>query len=227
MSKILIIEDNQDFRELLQNYLEDAGYAVAAFDDGVPGLEGFRQGAFDLVLVDIMLPQTDGYGVVEEIRKMSGVPVIMLTALDSEAHQLRGFELCIDDYVVKSVSMPVLLQKIAAVLRRTKGQTASNAGETAELSCRSLFLDIKSHAVTASGIPVDLTLLEFDILRKLLEAEGRVITRKALIEELWDYNYYGGERIVDTHIKNIRKKLGADDCIETVRGVGYKIPKAR
>lgn len=224
MNKILVIEDNPDYRELLQNYLEDAGYSVTSFDDGTPALEKFAHGDFNLVLLDIMLPQTDGYYVAEKIRESSNVPIIMLTALDSDAHQIRGYKLNIDDYIVKSISMPVLLEKAAAVLRRSRGVADGTSAE--KLTVRNLTLDIKSHTVTASGKTVDLTLLEFEVLRELLQASGEVITRKKLISKLWDYKYYGDERIVDTHVKNIRKKLGGDDCIETVRGVGYKIPKA-
>lgn len=219
MALILVVEDNPDYRELLVNFLESAEYKVMAAMDGVEALEFVRKYDFDLVLLDLMLPKIDGYGVCELLRKDSDVPVIMLTALDSEEHQVRGYDLRIDDYITKPVSMPILLHKVAAVLRRT-----SHSG-TDCLSCHNISLDLKGHTVSVAGKDVDFTLREFEILLELMQVPGEVVTRKSLLARLWGYEFYGDTRIVDTHIKNIRKKLGEEECIETVRGVGYKLRK--
>lgn len=152
-----------------------------------------------------MLPRMDGFGVCELIRQRSQVPILMLTALDGEETQLRGFKLDIDDYVTKPFSMPVLLEKIRVILRRSDGMDGK----------RETF---------AGGRLLDLTAREFDLLRTFLEAPGRVFTREMLLVRLWGYDFYGDGRVVDTHIKNLRRKLG-QDYIETVKGVGYRAAK--
>ncbi|MCL1965112.1 MAG: response regulator transcription factor [Firmicutes bacterium] len=219
MARILVVEDNPDYRELLQNFLESDHYTVAAACDGAQALRLVHQESFDLILLDLMLPGIDGYGVCEAIRRDSNIPIIMLTALDSEAHQVRGFDLRIDDYITKPVSMRILLRKAAAVLRRTA------PSESANLIFYGLSLNEKSHTVSVAGNPAQFTLREYEILLALMRKPGEVVSRKALLSKVWGYDFYGDDRIVDTHIKNIRKKLGAEDCIETVRGVGYKLQK--
>ncbi len=219
MTQILVVEDNPDYREVLQNFLESAGYSVTTAEDGVEALVMAKKQVFDLILLDLMLPKIDGYGVCELIRKESNIPIIMLTALDSEEHQVRGFNLCVDDYITKPVSMPILLHKVAAVLRR------SAHSETKYLTYKNIHLDMNTHNVSIAGNLIDFTLREFEILQELLRSPGDVVTRKTLLSKIWGYDFYGDERIVDTHIKNIRKKLGVEDCIETIRGVGYKLQK--
>lgn len=220
MKRILVIEDDPDIQEMLCAYLRDAGYEALAAVDGVAALELFRQGGWSLVLLDLMLPKIDGYGVCELLRRESDVPIIMLSALDAEENQLRGFDLRIDDYVTKPFSMPVLLRKIAAVLRRR-----GNEAESRQLRYQDIVLDLDAYQVTAAGEPIELTAREFELLRELLQNQGRVLTRSVLLGRLWNYDFLGDERIVDSHIKNLRKKLGRD-CVETVRGVGYKVEKA-
>lgn len=217
MAKILVVEDNHDYQELLQNFLESAGHEIETADDGAKALELVREHSFDLVLLDLMLPKLDGFGVCEAIRKNCNVPVIMLTALEDEEYQMRGYLQQIDDYITKPVSMPLLLHKVEAVLRRTM-QSVSG-----ELRFDAISLNLKTHVVRVADEPIDMTLREFDILHELMRSPGEVVTRKALIDKLWGYDFYGDTRIVDTHMKNIRKKLGDSDCIETVRGVGYKL----
>ena len=219
MKSILIIEDEPDIQELLRAYLEDAGYRTAVAGDGVAALELFGAQPFDLVLLDLMLPQIDGFGVCACIRQKSQVPILMLTALDGEESQLRGFRLDIDDYVTKPFSMPVLLEKIRVILRRR-----GSAGEDSRLRYRDLSLDLDSREAVLDGRPLDLTAREFELLRELLSSPGRVFTREILLAKLWGYDFFGDERVVDSHIKNLRKKLGVD-YIETVRGVGYRVPK--
>lgn len=216
MAKILIVEDEYDIRELLQNYLENEGYQVVSASDGEQALEMFHSTTPDLILLDIMLPLLNGYEVCKAIREESNIPVIMLTALDSEQSQLKGFDLRIDDYIPKPFSMPILLRKIAAVLRRTVG------GITERLTYKALSLDLDGYRAFVDGQAIDLTQKEFELLKALLQNQGRVLSRQTLLNRVWSYDFYGDERIVDTHIKNLRKKLGID-YIETIRGVGYRI----
>ena len=219
MKHIFVIEDEPDIQELLCAYLRDAGYKTTAAGDGVAALELFRKETFDLVLLDLMLPKIDGFGVCEVIRRQSQVPILMLTALDGEEQQLRGFGLRIDDYVTKPFSMPVLLEKIRAVLRRSGG-----GEEGSRLRYRDLWMDLDTREVVLSGSPIELTAREFELLHTLVSAPGRVFTRELLLSKLWGYDFYGDERVVDSHIKNLRHKLGRD-YIETVRGVGYRAAK--
>lgn len=221
MRRILIVEDEPDIQELLCAYLREAGYETAVAGDGVTALSLFQSQSFDLVLLDLMLPRIDGFGVCELIRRQSQVPILMLTALEGEEHQLRGFDLNIDDYVTKPFSMPVLLQKIRVILRRSAGSEleAENC-----LRYRDLTLRPDTREVTVNGRPLELTAREFDLLHTFLSSPGRVFTREMLLSRLWGYDFYGDERVVDSHIKNLRHKLERD-YIETVRGVGYRAAK--
>ena len=219
MKNILIVEDELDIQELLCAYLQEAGYQTVTAGDGVTALALFKEQPFDLVLLDIMLPKIDGFGVCELIRRQSQVPVLMLTALDAEEQQLRGFGLEIDDYVTKPFSMPILLEKIRAVLRRSAGAEPDN-----RLRYRDLAIDPDTREAVLDGRVLDLTTREFDLLYTFLHAPGRVFTREMLLARLWGYDFYGDERVVDSHIKNLRHKLGRN-YIETVRGVGYRAAK--
>lgn len=221
LQKILVIEDDFDIQELLQNFLQEAGYEVASAKDGVEAISFFSNGQFDLILLDIMLPKIDGFTVCELIRRQSQIPIIMLTALNGEEEQIRGLDLQVDDYITKPFSMPVLVRKIAAVLRRSyQGQN----DEHQIISYQNLVFDLDSYTVKVDDDDYELTQREFEILRELLTHQGRVMTRQNLLDKLWRYDFYGDERVVDTHIKNLRKKLGID-FIQTIRGVGYKIDK--
>ena len=217
MATILIVEDEFDIRELLEAYLTNEGYKVIAAEDGEEALELFHDGHPDLVLLDLLLPGLDGFQVCRAIREESDLPVIMLTALGSEQSELKGFDLRVDDYIAKPFSMPVLLRRVEAVLRRTmKGPAAR------KLAHRALSLDLDGYKASVAGETIELTGREFALLRVLLQNRGRVLTRQMLLNRVWGYDFYGDERIVDTHIKNLRKKLGVD-YIETIRGVGYRI----
>ncbi|EOS47027.1 MAG: response regulator transcription factor [Lachnospiraceae bacterium] len=219
LQKILIVEDDLDIQELLQNFLQEAGYRTVTANDGVEALSLFS-GEFDLVLLDIMLPRIDGFAVCELLRRESNVPIIMLTALSGEEEQIKGLDLEVDDYITKPFSMPVLVRKIAAVLRRSNQNQEKNQA----ISYQGVTLDLDSYTAEANGKTYGLTQREFEILRELMLHQGRVLTRQNLLEKLWRYDFYGDERVVDTHIKNLRKKLGID-FIKTIRGVGYKIEK--
>ena len=219
MKNILIVEDERDIQELLSAYLRNAGYAPTVAGDGVVALNLFQTLSFDLVLLDIMLPKIDGFGVCELIRRQSQVPILMLTALDGEAEQLRGFGLDIDDYITKPFSMPVLLEKIRVILRRSSGTEAANC-----LRYRDLMINPDTREVFLDGQPLDLTAKEFELLYNFLVAPGRVFTREMLLAKLWGYDFFGDERVIDSHIKNLRHKLKRD-YIETIRGVGYRAAK--
>lgn len=219
MQKILIVEDDPFIQALLHDFIREAGYGVALASDGVEALAKCTGEPFDLILLDVMLPKIDGFGVCEVIRQKSSVPIIMLTALDGEENQIRGLDFKADDYITKPFSMPVLLRRIAAVLRRASGQ----ADAPQMLRYRDLTLDLAGYRVQVGGARIDLTPREFEILRELILHRGRILTRQNLLQTLWKYEFFGDERIIDTHIKNLRKKLGAADYIETIRGVGYRI----
>lgn len=221
MRKILIVEDDLSIQALLHDFIKEAGYDVALASDGVEALAKYSEQIFDLVLLDIMLPKIDGYSVCEVIRQKSDVPIIMLTALDDEEHQIKGLDLQADDYITKPFSMPVLLRKIDAVLRRC----AKRDDTPQTMHYKDLTLDLEGYRAYAKDERIDLTPREFEILRELLTHTGRILTRQNLLQTLWKYEFFGEERIIDTHIKNLRKKLGTADYIETIRGVGYRIDK--
>ena len=222
MSKmILIIEDERSIQNVIKAFLEDAGYTVILAGDGLEGVEQFRLHKPDLVLLDLMLPKIDGFAVCEILRKESRVPIIMLTALDDDDSQLKGFDALADDYITKPFSMPVVMKRIEAVLRRAEQGPAASSSV---IRYKEITLDTDSLTVLVGALNVSLTAREFDILKLLLENQGRVVSREKLLDSIWGYGYIGDEKIVNTHIKNIRKKLGVD-YIETIRGAGYKIEK--
>lgn len=221
MQRILVVEDDLDIQELLKNFLQEAGYETVLANDGVEAISTFSRFQFHLVLLDVMLPKMDGFAVCELIRSQSQVPIIMLTALSSEEEQIRGLDLKVDDYITKPFSMPVLIRKIAAVLRRSSREPG-DAHET--VAYQNLLLDMDGYTAAVDGKIYELTRREFEVLKELLTNQGRVLTRQNLLDRLWKYDFYGDERVVDTHIKNLRKKLGID-FIQTVRGVGYKVEK--
>ena len=221
MQKILVVEDDLDIQELLKNFLQEVGYEIILASDGVEALSVFSTAQFDLVLLDVMLPKIDGFAVCEFIRKQSQVPIIMLTALSGEEEQIRGLDLQVDDYITKPFSMPILIRKIAAVLRRSGG---THEDEHKTIAYQNLILDCDNYTATVDGAAYELTQREFEVLKELLTNQGRILTRQNLLDKLWRYDFYGDERVVDTHIKNLRKKLGIE-FIQTIRGVGYKIDK--
>ena len=221
MQNILIVEDDMDILELLREFLKEAGYEVTSASDGIEAMDLFVKNKYDLILLDIMLPKIDGFGVCELIRKQSQIPIIMLTALGGEEEQIRGLDLQVDDYITKPFSVPILIRKIAAVLRRSS-RTQEEGHKAIEYQNLSLNLD--NYTATVDGTAYELTQREFEVLRELLTHQGRIMTRQNLLDKLWRYDFYGDERVVDTHIKNLRKKLGIE-FIQTVRGVGYKIDK--
>lgn len=219
--RLLVVEDEPDIRELLMNYLSNEGYQVVSASDGVEAIGLFSKENYDLVILDIMMPKIDGFGVCEVIKKQSNVPVIFLSALNDDKTQIKGYDLMADDYITKPFSMPIFLRKVKALLRR------SNSAEIRQdevLVCGDIIINPDTMSVTVKGKDVELTSREFDILLTLAKNPGRVYSREMLLNLLWDFNSLVDERIVDSHIKNLRHKIG-DDYIETIRGRGYKIDK--
>ena len=223
MYRILIVEDDVDISELLQSWLTEAGYQTAEAEDGLKALKVFESGQFDLVLLDLMLPRLDGFGVCEWIRKRSDVPIVMLTALDGEDEQLRGYDLRIDDYVTKPFSMRELMARVKANMRRTlsgeereKPQTEAGDG---------LRISRSSGMVYKNGRALELSAREFDILCFLSASPGRVFSREELMEQVWGYDYYGDLRAVDVAIRRLREKVEDEPAspkhIITKRGMGY------
>ncbi|MBR3033557.1 MAG: response regulator transcription factor [Clostridiales bacterium] len=221
MKKILVVEDEPDIRELLGNYLKNEGYAVVSAEDGVEAISVFSKEKPDLIILDIMIPKIDGYGVCEVIKKQADVPVLMLSALGEEKDLLKGYDSMADDYMTKPFSMPVLLRKVSAILRRRDGSSDAESTSPAVI-CGDLTLIPDRMEVLVKGEKVEVTSREFDLLLTMAKHPGRIYTRETLLDMLWDYNSFVDERIVDSHIKNLRHKLGGD-YIETVRGRGYRI----
>lgn len=219
---ILVVEDEKSIQKIIRAFLEDAGYTVILAGDGIDGIEKFHRYNPNLVLLDLMLPKIDGFAVCEILRKESRVPIIMLTALDDDADQMKGFDALADDYITKPFSMPLVVRHIEAVLRRA--QQDSPVEELSVIHYKNIAVNTDSLTVHVDGEAVALTTREFEILRFLLENQDKVITRENLMDSIWGYEYFGDEKIVNTHIKNIRRKLGVD-YIETIRGAGYKIEK--
>ena len=213
MQKILVVEDDFDIRELLQNFLQEAGYEVATANDGIEALSLFSGQRYDLIILDILLPKIDGYGVCELIRKQSDVPIIMLTALSGEEDQIRGLDLQVDDYITKPFSMPILLRKIAAVLRRSK------RGEDEKpqiITYGNLLLNCDSYATTVDGSDFELTQKEFEILRELLTHQGRILTRQNLLDNLVGIKECSKENY-DRHTQKHNNFNPTDTSLSTVQ----------
>lgn len=213
---ILVVEDDQYIQQLISEFLRAQNYEVDVASDGLEGWTKFQQQSYDLVILDLMLPSLDGYTICRMIREKSQTPVIVMTALSEEKDQLRAFEEEADDYVTKPFSFQVLMMRVEAVLRRTRN------AQSDELFDDRLRLDPDAYKVYVDGKFIETTTKEFDILQTLLNNAGRIMTRDMLLDKVWGYDYFGDSRIVDAHIKNIRKKLGIP-VIRTVKGVGYAL----
>jgi len=219
--KILIIEDEKKMQEIIKEFLVEYGYLVDCADDGLDGLSMFHQSVYDLIILDVMMPKIDGFAVLELIRKESDVPVIMLTALEEEENQMKGFDLQADDYVLKPFSMNLLIRRVEAVLRR-KQSGSTNTEQEQLLEYKEIVVDTKACEVRVSGRNIPFTYKEYELLKLFMENKNKVFTREELLNQVWGYDYIGDGRVVNGHIKNIRKKLGMD-FVTTVRGMGYKI----
>ena len=198
MANILVCDDDKDIVEAISIYLEQEGYVIFKAYDGLEAINILRSQPVDLLIIDIMMPKLDGIRATLKIREENPLPIIILSAKSEDADKILGLNVGADDYVTKPFSIPVLLQKIRAVLRRTTG----HAGDE-PICYRNLTLDLEGYQAYLGGTPVDLTRREIALLRTLLENQGRVLTRQMLLNRVWSYDFYGDERIVDTHIKNL------------------------
>ena len=226
MTKILIVEDESSFSEAISFLLGKEGFETDVAENGRTALELFKASASDLVLLDLMIPEVSGIEVCRAIRTTSMVPIIMLTAKDSEVDKVVGLELGADDYVTKPYSSRELVARIKAVLRRGTPESADADSSSAIQSAGNIRMDVERHQVTVNGTLINLPLKEFELLEFLMRNEGRVLTRGQLIDRVWGGDYYGDTKTLDVHIKRLRSKIEEDPAnpqlIQTIRGLGYK-----
>jgi two-component system alkaline phosphatase synthesis response regulator PhoP len=221
MAKILIVDDEPSIVKLVTAYLEPEGYQVYTASDGPSGLKAARAYKPDLVVLDVMLPGMDGIELLSRLRRESGVYVILLTAKTEETDKIVGLSVGADDYVTKPFSPRELVARIKAALRRL--QAGADLGhESPVLAFKHVRIDVGARQVTVDERPIELTAIEFDLLRNLAENRGRVMRRERLLEKVWGYDYFGELRVVDVHLGHVRQKLGKSNFIATVRGVGYR-----
>lgn len=222
MTRILVVDDDPGIVKVVRAYLEKAGFQVLVAYDGKKALHIARHDKPDLVILDLMLPEMDGWDVCRALRRESDVPIIMLTARVEDTDKLIGLELGADDYVTKPFSPQELVARVRAVLRRVQGMPA----KPERISRGDITVDLSRHAVTVGDEPLDLTPTEFDLLATLMQDPGRTFTRSQLLEQTQGYAYEGYERTIDVHIKNLRQKIEPDPSnpqhIRTVYGVGYR-----
>jgi len=221
MTKILVIDDEPSIINLVSAYLKPEGYEVFTASDGNAGLKAARTFKPDLIILDLMLPGIDGIELLSRLRRESDVYVIMLTARTDETDKIVGLSVGADDYVTKPFSPRELVARVKAALRRIKTGTGTSE-ERSVLSFKHVRMDIGAHTVTVDDVPIELTSIEFDLLRALAENRGRVLSREQLLEKIWGAEYFGEMRVVDVHLGHVRQKLGDESLIATVRGVGYR-----
>ena len=225
MTRVLVVEDEDSFSEALEFLLGKEGFSVITAATGSEALRKFEQGGIDLILLDLMIPEVSGTEVCRQIRTKSKVPIIMLTAKDSEVDKVVGLEIGADDYVTKPYSSRELIARINAVLRRNSGDGVTL--DPGVMMVQGIRMDIDRHQVSVNGIPVSLPLKEFELLEFLMRNAGRVLTRIQLIDRVWGSDYVGDTKTLDVHIKRLRAKIESDPAnptiIQTVRGLGYKM----
>ncbi len=220
MYKILIVDDEKKIREVIREYAEFSGYEVTEAEDGMTAIGFCKLNDYDLIIMDIMMPRLDGFTACKEIKKIKNIPIIMLSARGEEYDKLFGFELGIDDYVVKPFSPKELLARANAVISRAN-QITTEADDLMVFD--GLEINIPSRTVSVDGIRLQLTPKEYELLFYLIQHQNIALSRNKLLSEIWGYDFFGDDRTIDTHIKNLRNNLGDyRDCIVTLRGVGYK-----
>lgn len=221
---LLVVDDESRIRDLIRKYAAFEGYAVDEAANGMEAIEKFSKGNYDLIIMDVMMPELDGFSACREIRRMSQVPVIMLSARGEEYDRIHGFELGVDDYVVKPFSPRELMMRVSAILKRSAAATAANDNDRVVMG--DLVVDFTARQVSLHGENLSLSPKEYDLLFYMVRNRGIALTREKLISDVWGYDFFGDDRTLDTHIKLLRKSLGDyADRISTLRGVGYRFEK--
>jgi DNA-binding response OmpR family regulator len=217
-SRILVVDDESRMRKLVGDFLRRDGYEVLEAGDGQEAVDIFRENRdIALIIMDVMMPKMDGYQATKLIREESKVPIIMLTAKSEERDELEGFDLGVDEYVTKPFSPKTLVARVGAILRR------SGATEKERIEIDGIVLDRAAHQVTIDGRPVELSFKEFELLAYFMENNGRALSREMILNHVWNYDYYGDARTIDTHVKKLRSKMGEKgNLIQTIWGMGYK-----
>ena len=219
-TKILVVDDESRMRKLVKDFLVRQGYTVLEAADGMEAMDYFYEDKdIALIILDVMMPKMDGWQVCREIRMHSKVPIIMLTARSEERDELQGFDLGVDEYISKPFSPKILVARVEAILRRTQG-----SGNTDEISAGGIVVDKAAHTVMSDGSPVDLSFKEFELLTYFIENQGIALSREKILNNVWNYDYFGDARTIDTHVKKLRSKLGdKGELIKTIWGMGYKL----
>ena len=217
--KILVVDDESRMRKLVRDFLEREGFEVLEAGDGMEAMEIFyEEKEIALIILDVMMPKMDGWQVCREVRQSSKVPIIMLTARSEERDELQGFDLGIDEYISKPFSPKILVARVEAVLRRTHGIDASSVMDAGGIE-----IDKSAHMVKIDGKEIDLSFKEFELLTYFVENQGIALSREKILNNVWNYDYFGDARTIDTHVKKLRSKLGAKgEYIKTIWGMGYK-----
>ncbi len=217
--RILVVDDESRMRKLVKDFLTKSGFTVLEAADGEEAVDiFFERKDIDLIILDVMMPRMDGWQVVKEIRQYSKVPIIMLTAKGEERDELNGFELGVDEYISKPFSPKILVARVEAILRRTGVKAAGNT-----LSIGGIEIDKAAHQVKIDGRPLELSFKEFELLSYFMENNGIALSREKILNNVWNYDYFGDARTIDTHVKKLRSKLGdKGDYIKTIWGMGYK-----
>lgn len=217
--KILVVDDESRMRKLVRDFLTKSNYDVIEAEDGVQAVDiFFEQNDIALIILDVMMPKMDGWQVCKEIREYSKVPIIMLTAKSDERDELLGFELGVDEYISKPFSPKILVARVEAILRRT-----SQVSADAVIEAGGIIVDKAAHSVFVEGKPVELSYKEFELLTYFIENKGIALSREKILNSVWNYDYFGDVRTIDTHVKKLRSKMGdKGEMIKTIWGMGYK-----
>ena len=231
MYNILVVDDEEMIRKLIKKYAEFEGHMVTEATDGMDAVQKFKDGTFDIIIMDIMMPELDGFSACREIRKTSDVPIIMLSARGEEYDKINGFEIGIDDYVVKPFSPKELMLRIDAIMKRTKEKNKpkeENKNEIISLANGGLVADLTARIVYIDGKRVDMSPKEYELFFYMLKNKNIALSRDKLLSDVWGYDFFGDDRTLDTHVKILRRSLGKySDFIVTLRGIGYRFEEKK
>jgi DNA-binding response OmpR family regulator len=224
--RILVVDDEEMIRKLIRKYAEFDGHTIDEAVDGMDAIAKFKDGSYDIIIMDIMMPELDGFSACREIRKLSDIPIIMLSARGEEYDKINGFEIGIDDYVVKPFSPKELMLRIDAIMKRAKGNSAlkdENKNDVVSVANGGIVVDFTARIVYRDGERIEMSPKEYDLFFYMIKNKNIALTRDKLLSDVWGYDFFGDDRTLDTHIKILRKSLGKySDLIVTIRGVGYR-----